>query len=152
MPLPPPNHPRLLPLHNCSPIGMPTPVPPTAPPPPPQSASPPPHTYTHLPPPPRASHNPLPHAPADPTRKRFSAPLPFTRLVWGASSAGPVVDLGMGGRERTRALERGGIGCSFEEGVGGFACGEVVWARLDYVRDRWISTLLPFYFSFDLLR
>jgi hypothetical protein len=82
-----------------------------------------------------APSSPAPSRPA--SRKRFSAPLPFTRLVGGGSGAGPVVDLGTAGRERGLG---GGWDSSLDVGVtpGGEGRVDVIWATWDYVRDRWV--------------
>ncbi|KAF8230716.1 hypothetical protein L208DRAFT_1378399 [Tricholoma matsutake] len=62
------------------------------------------------------------------SRKRFSAPLPFTRLVRGGSGAVPVIDLEMAGRER-------GLGAGWDRSFDlrhgaelSGACNDVVWA------------------------
>jgi hypothetical protein len=74
-----------------------------------------------------------PTTPPTANRKRFSAPLPFTRLVGGGSSAVPVVNLGTVGRE-------GGLRGGRDVGAsGGHALatrGDVVWARWDYLHHR----------------
>lgn len=74
-------------------------------------------------------------SPVPSSRKRFSAPLPFTRLVGGGSSpAVPVVDLGTAGRERVlaRAWDKG----VDDNAAAGDARRRVLWARWDYLRDR----------------
>jgi hypothetical protein len=73
--------------------------------------------------------------PTTPPRKRFPAPLPFTRLV-GGDGAVPVINLGTVGRERGL---RGGCDMDASAGHRGEAserCGDVVWARWDYLRHR----------------
>ena len=84
--------------------------------------------------------SPIPSRPT--SGKRFSAPLPFTRLVGGGSGAVPVVDLGTAGRER--GLGGGGWDKSFDvpvvqgrEPSGGR--GDVIWASWEYIRDRWVT-------------
>jgi hypothetical protein len=71
--------------------------------------------------------------PSTANRKRFSAPLPFTRLVGGGSGAVPVVNLGTVGRERG---SRGGrdMDASAGHGEASGRRGDVVWARWDYLR------------------
>lgn len=74
-------------------------------------------------------------SPVPSSRKRFSAPLPFTRLVGGGSSpAVPVVDLGTAGRERVlaRAWDKG----VDDNAAAGDARRRVLWARWDYLHDR----------------
>lgn len=69
------------------------------------------------------------------THKRFPAPLPFTRLVGGTSSARPVVDLGTAGRERDRKrrLDPASAPVLVDSHQGR---GEVIWTKWNYVRDR----------------
>ena len=63
--------------------------------------------------------------------------MPFTRLVGGGSGAVPVVDLGTAGRGRA-------LGGGWDRGLDPESRGDVLWAKWDYIRDRYGFPFFPF--------